>query len=400
MHIRVARLASLWVASALFSNPALAVQDSSAISTPRKVAIVVFPGVELLDFAGPGEVFAIARGKGTHGFDVYTVARTKEPVSSMGFATITPKYSLDDCPVPDIVVVPGGSVPDDDLALRAWLQARAKTAELMMSVCNGALVYANAGLLEGLTVTTHHSALQALALFEPTAQVLTNRRFVDNGKVLTAAGIAAGIDGALHVVERYYGPDAAWQAARQMEYDWRPDEIAKLHSQPGVGVDNADALRLVGTARKLGPAAVLAEYKALEKPPKEGQLNSWAYWMLHSERTEEALILFRMVTQAFPESPNAFDSLGEALEVSAKKDDAIAASRQCLALLDKHKTAGDFDAKVLRNSASSRVARLTGTDAGKLRYVCPPCSGSCDKVGYLEGGRCPGCPMELVERSN
>ncbi len=400
MHHRFAPFAFLLVASALLSTPVPATQDSFAVSTPRKVAIVVFPGVELLDFAGPGEVFAVARGKGTHGFDVYTVARTKEPVTSMGFATITPQYTLDDCPMPDIVVVPGGEVPARDLVLREWIQARAKTAELMMSVCNGALVYANAGLLRGLEVTTHHSALQSLAMFEPEARVFTNRRFVDSGKVLTAAGIAAGIDGSLHVVERYYGQEAAWAAARQMEYDWRPDEIAKLHAQPGTAVDNSEALRLVGSIQRLGPAAALAEFKKLEKPPKESQLNTWGYWLLNSSRADEALILFRMIAQAHPQSANALDSLSEVLEKKSDREGALTAARQCLALLEKGGTSVDLDAKVLRNAAASRVARLTGAPAAKLRHVCPPCAGSCDDVAYLEAGKCPGCPMQLVERSN
>jgi transcriptional regulator GlxA family with amidase domain len=89
----------------------------------------------------------------------------------------------------------------EDAQLLDWVRARAQDTELMMSVCNGALVYGAAGLLEGLEVTTHRSALQSLALLEPTARVHTNRRFVDNGRVHdAAAGVSAGIDGALHVV--------------------------------------------------------------------------------------------------------------------------------------------------------------------------------------------------------
>lgn len=372
-------------------------QDAGSGEAPRNVALVVFPGVELLDLAGPGEVFAIAPGEHGHAFQVYTVARSREPVQSMGFVTITPQYTLEDCPKPDIVVVPGGDVPDGDEVLRAWVRARSEHAELMMSVCNGALVYARAGLLGGMEVTTHHGSLQALALMEPEARVFTNRRFVDNGRVLTAAGIAAGIDGALHVVERFCGQEAAWQAARHMEYDWRPDEIAKLHAQPGIPVDNSEALRLVASIRSLGPAAALEKINQLEPPPTEQQLNTWGYWLLGSSRVDEAVELFRLVVQAYPQSANAFDSLSQALEAKDDRDGALQNARACLELLERGNVAED-QRKVLRNASASRVARLTGVPAKDLRFVCPPCGGACDDHAYLEEGPCPTCRMQLVGR--
>lgn len=402
MHTRLPSLAAASLVAAIAMSPiaALANQDKTPEFRRRNVAIVIYPGVELLDFAGPGEVFAVAHGKNDHAFRVYTVARSKEPVTSMGFVTITPQYTLEDCPEPDIVVVPGGDVPGGDETLREWVRARSKHAELMMSVCNGALVYAHAGLLRGLTVTTHHSALQALAMFEPEAQVLTNRRFVDNGRVLTAAGIAAGIDGALHVVERFCGQEAAWQAARQMEYDWRPDEITKLHAQAGTPVDNAEGLRLVGSIRRLGAERALAELRKLEKVPDEKQLNTWGYWLLGASQVDEAVGVFRMASQAFPQSANAFDSLGEALEAKSDKDGALSAARECLALLEKGGDRPERERKLLHNASASRIARLTGTAASKLRFVCPPCGRGCDSLAFIEDGPCPNCSMQLVERSN
>jgi putative intracellular protease/amidase len=326
------------------------------------------------------------------------VARSREPVESMGFVSITPQFTLDACPAPDIVVVPGGDAPAGDEVLRAWVQAQSKRAELMMSVCNGALVYARAGLLGGMDVTTHHSALQELALMEPEARVLTNRRFVDNGQVLTAAGIAAGIDGALHVVERFCGEQAAWETARQMEYDWRPDEIAKLHAQPAIAVDNSEALRLVGSIRRLGPATALEELKKLEPQPTEQQLNTWGYWLLGSERAGDAAELFRLVTLAHPQSANAQDSLSEALEAKGDREGALQAARACLAQLERASDRPEGERKLLRNASASRVARLTGAPAKELRFVCPPCGRACDGVGYLEGGSCPNCHMALAAR--
>ncbi len=364
----------------------------------RNVAILVYPGVELLDFAGPGEVFASTHWPGQHAFEVYTVAETKAPVTSQGFVSVTPQYAFDDCPKPDIVVVPGGQAPTGEKVL-SWVRERAKDAEVMMSVCNGALVYANAGLLKGLEVTTHKSALQEVALLEPTAKVFTNRRFVDNGKVLTSAGISAGIDGALHLVARLCGDDVAWKTARYMEYDWRPDEIAKMHAQPGVAVEGADALRLVGSIRKLGVDGAVAEMQKLSDKPSEADLNRWGYTLLHGAKVAEATDVFRLAAAAFPDSANAADSLSEALETSGDKDGA---KRYAQACLDRVAKDGAMEAErkaLLHNAAASRMARLSGAGESQLRFVCPPCGGSCDTVGYLEATRCPNCPMQLVERT-
>jgi putative intracellular protease/amidase len=366
----------------------------------RNVAIVIFQGVELLDFAGPGEVFSAAHGKDGAAFKVYTVAQSKDPVSSLGFVTITPQYTLEDCPRPDIVVVPGGQVPSQNASLREWLRARSSDTELMMSVCNGAVVYAAAGLLRGLEATTHHGSLQEVALLEPEARVYSNRRFVDNGRVLTAAGISAGIDGALHVVERFCGEDVAWQAARYMEYDWRPDEIAKLHAQPGTPVENEEGVRLASSVRRLGIEAALAEYRKLARPPTEGQITKWGYMLLRVGNTDAAVDAFRLLAGAFPASANAMDSLAEALEAKSDTDGAKQASRASLALLEKDTSSSDERRQLIRNSSSSRIARLSGAASAQLRFVCPPCDRDCDKVAYLEAGHCPNCSMQLVERAH
>jgi transcriptional regulator GlxA family with amidase domain len=364
----------------------------------RNVAILVYPGVELLDFAGPGEVFATTHYPNQHAFEVYTVAETKEPVKSLDFVAVTPQYTLDDCPKPDIVVVPGGNVPGGEKVL-SWVRARAKDTEVMMSVCNGALVYAHAGLLKDLEVTTHKSALQAVALIEPTARVCTNRRFVDNGKVLTSAGISAGIDGALHLVSRLCGDDVAWRTARYMEYDWRPDELAKMHAQPGVPVEGAEAMKVLGSIQKLGVERAAAEMQKLAEKPTEADLNRWGYTLLRGDKVAQAIDVFRLAAAAFPDSANAADSLSEALEASGDKDGAKRNAQTCLDRLAKDGTMEAERKAILHNAASSRVARLSGANESQLRFVCPACGGSCDTVGYLEATRCPGCPMQLVERS-
>jgi putative intracellular protease/amidase len=199
---------------------ALGLGRSAAATEPRAVAIVVYEGVELLDFAGPGEVFSAA---GNGAFNVFTVAARHDTIVSQGFVRITPDHAIDDSPRPDIIVIPGGHAASvyDNAKMMAWLKARAASAELTMSVCNGAMVLAHAGLLDGLRATSHYGAIAALRRF-PRITVVPEARFVDNGRIVTTQGVSAGIDGALHVVERLLGAEVAWADARYMMYAWEP----------------------------------------------------------------------------------------------------------------------------------------------------------------------------------
>ena len=186
---------------------------------PRTVAILLFDEIELLDFAGPFEVFSVAGRDGA--FDVQTVAETTVPIRTRGGLTVTPDASLDETPNTDVLVVPGGQGARSAMRREAvldWVQTGAETAEIVLSVCTGAFILARAGLLGGCTVTTHHSALDRLAELAPDAEIADDRRFIDNGTIVTAAGISAGIDASLHVVERLCGSAHAAATARHMEY--------------------------------------------------------------------------------------------------------------------------------------------------------------------------------------
>lgn len=190
----------------------------------RNVAIFVHEGVELLDFAGPGEVFAAAGGH--KAFRVYTVAATKDPITSQRFLKVTPEFTLADCPKPDIIVLPGGAtgIPLKDVKVIDWIKATAAEAEVVLSVCTGAFLLAKAGLLDDKEATTHWGSIDRLREAAPKTKVHADRRVVDNGKVVTAAGVSAGIDASLHVVSRLLGKEAAKDAARYMEYRWTPDD--------------------------------------------------------------------------------------------------------------------------------------------------------------------------------
>jgi transcriptional regulator GlxA family with amidase domain len=185
----------------------------------KTVAILLFPDVEVLDFAGPFEVFAVTDElRGYYTFNVITVAETVAPIRARNGLQVLPDHSFTTCPSPHVLIIPGGfgtrALLKNEPVL-AWLRTQAASAELVMSVCTGAFLLARLGLLDGLRATTHHECLRALA---PAATVDPSARFHDNGKILTAAGISAGIDCSLHVVSRLLGPAAAATTARYMEY--------------------------------------------------------------------------------------------------------------------------------------------------------------------------------------
>lgn len=188
----------------------------------RNVAILLFDEIEVLDFAGPFEVFAVTdelRGYAT--FNVFTVAENIGTIRARNGLKVIPDYPRESCPPPHVLIIPGGFGTRALLhkpALLEWVRQKARHAEVVMSVCTGSLVLGQAGLLDGLRATTHHECLDLLRTTAPRTEVVATERFVDNGKILTAAGISAGIDCSLHVVERLLGAEAATQTARYMEY--------------------------------------------------------------------------------------------------------------------------------------------------------------------------------------
>jgi len=192
---------------------------------PRQVAILIFDDVEVLDFCGPFEVFSVTGVmEPPQPFQVYTVAETLNPVIARNGLSVNPRYHLSDCPVPDILLVPGGLGTRREMhhaGLIDWIRNQAVNAELVLSVCTGVLLLAKAGLLDGLEATTHHGATDLLREVAPRTLVSPEKRFIDNGKVIVSAGISAGIDMSLYVVARLLGEAEALKTARYMEYDWK-----------------------------------------------------------------------------------------------------------------------------------------------------------------------------------
>ena len=187
------------------------------------VAVFLYDGVEVLDFSGPGEVFAASKK-----FHVYTVAATQEPLISQGFVKINPTFSIENCPKPDIIVLPGGSTRSsiNNPKVIEWVQQNSGKDHYLLSLCTGAFILEKAGLLDGKQATTWYGAIKNLKRKAGDRfEVLENTRWVDNGNIITTAGVSAGIDGALHLVKKLCGDERAQATAEYMEYDkWNPEE--------------------------------------------------------------------------------------------------------------------------------------------------------------------------------
>ncbi len=188
----------------------------------RTVAILLFDEIEVLDFAGPFEVFAVTDELSGHQlFRVVTVAPEQRAIRARNGLSVNPDHALADCPRPDILIVPGGFGTRALLKNQPvldWIKAINATAEIVASVCTGSVVLGRAGLLDGLKATTHHECFELLRTHAPRTTIVETDRFLDNGRILTAAGISAGIDMSLHLVARLHGAAVAEKTARYMEY--------------------------------------------------------------------------------------------------------------------------------------------------------------------------------------
>jgi transcriptional regulator GlxA family with amidase domain len=205
------------------------------------VAIIISEGADVMDIAGPWEVFSDTMltpdGKPWHEsdgdnmlmpFSVYTVSDSLKPVDAGGL-TIVPNYTFANAPTPQVIVIPaqGGRTE----AQKAWLLANSAKADVTMSVCTGASMLAAYGLLDGKTATTHHLYQQAMQKKYPAVRFISGVRFVEHGNVATAGGLTSGVDLALHVVERYYGREVAEVTAGYLEYHsdlWKNPEYGPL----------------------------------------------------------------------------------------------------------------------------------------------------------------------------
>jgi transcriptional regulator GlxA family with amidase domain len=201
----------------------------------KTVGILIFDQVEVLDFCGPFEVFSVTRLDESRRmeepspFQVALVAERDQPVVTTGKMRVLPEYVLENCPALDILVVPGGLGTRREISntkLLEWIKQRAKEGELLTSVCTGALLLAEAHLLDGLRATTHWAYLEPMRQRFSQVKVESRYHWVEDGNAITSAGISAGIDMALRVVARYFGETVARKTAERMEYPY-PESNAR-----------------------------------------------------------------------------------------------------------------------------------------------------------------------------
>ncbi|REE69624.1 acetyltransferase (GNAT) family protein [Paenibacillus taihuensis] len=221
--------------------------------TAKNVAVLVYDQVDALDVTGPFDVFAVASNWGQD-FRVYTVAlESTAPIRTISGLTIVPDFTVSDCPDPYILIVPGGWGSRKEMhnqTLTDWINTASRRAAFTLSVCTGALLLAKAGLLEGMRATTNRRAMDLLLEAAPaSATLVENVRYVDNGRLITSAGVTAGIDAALHLVAKLHGEERALETASRLEHDWRrePSEMLAIRRATDVDVYGIRSL-LIGAA--------------------------------------------------------------------------------------------------------------------------------------------------------
>ena len=223
-----------------------------------RVGIFIFNNIQILDFTGPYDVFAFK----SNDFELFTIGENMKPIETSYGLSVNPKYTFENCPQPDVLIIPGGGVRKEfeKENVIEWIARTAEKSQYVMSVCTGSFLIAKAGLLQGKSATTYNSAISNLRSLFPDINVVSDQRYVDNGKVLTSAGISSGIDASFHLIAKMKGLGFAQEVALGLEYDWNP---------------NSDYVRAALADRKLPQVGKLPEDFKWEVLRTAGTRESW-----------------------------------------------------------------------------------------------------------------------------
>lgn len=201
------------------------------------VGIFIFNEIEVLDFCGPFEVLSVTRLneqerlETTSPFDIKLISMTKDVVVTTGGMKILPDFDFDTCPKLDILIIPGGMGTRKlmyEEKILIFIKSKKKEIELLASVCTGSLILSNTGLLDGINATTHWKSLPRMEEEFENVKVCKDKHFIEDGNIITSAGISAGIDMALYIVKKYFGEDISRATAKHMEYKYPEDNKRKI----------------------------------------------------------------------------------------------------------------------------------------------------------------------------
>ncbi|MCW7458769.1 DJ-1/PfpI family protein [Leptospira bandrabouensis] len=193
------------------------------------IGILIFPEVEVLDFAGPFEVFSIAENNDQKKLcNVFLVSENLSPVNARNGLIVLPNFEYKNCPPMDILIVPGGYGAEEieikNQTTLSWIKTKYLEVKHLASICTGAFLLAELGLLKGLDVTTHWMDINTLKNNYPLLNVKEKLRYTDNGKILTSGGISSGIHLSFYLLQKLFGLEVATRTAKRMEYDWSSDQ--------------------------------------------------------------------------------------------------------------------------------------------------------------------------------
>lgn len=237
-------------------------ESAAAVSNPLQppakgtipVAFLISDGAVVIDFAGPWEVFnnvmLPSRGPSMDDqmpFRTYTVSESAAPIQASGGMKIIPDYTYANAPAPKIIVIPAQG--NDSKPTLEWIRSVSKGSDVTMSVCTGAFLLAETGLLSGRSATTHHGSYGSFAMQFSDIRLRRGARFVEEGNLASAGGLSSGIDLALRVVERYFGREAAKSTAYQMEYQglgWMDPNSNQEYAQARVSTDEHPLCQICG----------------------------------------------------------------------------------------------------------------------------------------------------------
>jgi transcriptional regulator GlxA family with amidase domain len=191
------------------------------LSKPLNVAILLYHHAQVLDYAAPYDIFTA----GGENFNVYTVAETSDEVITMPNLSVNPQYNISNSPKADILIIPGGMWNSVNKKTKEWIKESSKDADYVFSVCTGAFILAEIGLLDGLDATTHSAGIDLLEKKYPTIKnVHRDVRFIDNGKIVTSAGVTAVIDASFYLISKVLGNEWVNAIARNLEYQYSPEK--------------------------------------------------------------------------------------------------------------------------------------------------------------------------------